>query len=105
MIVYRCTSCQIDIPEGQPPYPREPARCHNCGGGTFSQIRDTTPPPHQDLAAHIMKFVQELEHATIPLEPHDRIRLLGALGILVRTAETMHAALHDGEDGPESRVG
>lgn len=102
-MIFRCTSCQIDIPEGLPPHPREPARCYNCGGASFSQIRDTLPPPDQlDLAARVMLVVNELEHATVPLEPADRVRLLGALGILSRTVEGLQAALHD---GPQSQVG
>lgn len=44
-MIYRCTSCQHEEPEGLPPAPREPSRCSNCGSNTFTQLHDTERPP------------------------------------------------------------
>lgn len=44
-MIYKCSSCQFEIPEGLPPAPRTPTYCPRCQNQNFVQVHDTERPP------------------------------------------------------------
>lgn len=47
-MIYKCSSCQFEIPEGLPPAPRTPTYCPRCQNQNFVAVHDTEPPPPPD---------------------------------------------------------
>lgn len=43
-MIYKCSSCQFEIPEGLPPAPRTPDYCPKCRSTSFVAVHDTLPP-------------------------------------------------------------
>lgn len=43
-MIYKCSSCQFEIPEALPPLPRQPEYCPRCRATNFVQVHDTLPP-------------------------------------------------------------
>jgi hypothetical protein len=46
-MIYKCSSCQLEIPEGLPPAPRTPEQCTRCRSTSFVAVHDTLPPPDE----------------------------------------------------------
>jgi len=44
-MIYKCSSCQFEAPEGLPPAPRHPEYCPRCRSQSFIAVHDTERPP------------------------------------------------------------
>lgn len=47
-MIYKCSSCQFETPEGLPPAPRHPEYCPRCRSTNFVAVHDTERPPAPD---------------------------------------------------------
>lgn len=44
-MIYKCASCQFEVPEQLPPAPKHPEYCPRCRSTSFVAVHSTEPPP------------------------------------------------------------